>query len=411
MSKKQIGAALTALLLTFCFAGCGQQPDTAVPTATTETGQAAQQSISGIPKPVSPGSSLIDYDPSREIYFTCENMFMDIYFHQTSFASLKFFIFSKSPIDTDSVDVIVPVQNRYKVTVYEYPYARKTTYMAEKEQGISAIKPFDYGLYQVYCGMDYKELGELYRSFSEDDLWTEEEIAEFDEANNLYAASFRELTEEDLPEFYVYIVDVFFDSDSQVTEAFQEIDIVIGSRTYHQKVGEIRLNNAQKPLSYPVGQYGCLSIGQGNLNLYTGGISQHASAYDFTAETDMTLTGFRLLGDHTEVLDIFLQINGIEFGWDGKSPIDLSAGDHVRMNIVLKNPVISELSYHVQVYGELICLTDGKMESWPCEINLCLYTPDPYLMYAIIFDGLDLESCYRDYYFPCYATWLDEYVG
>lgn len=375
---------------------------------TTETTEVP--ACKGFPEVVNPGNSLIVYEPELDIYIGCDDSRLDIY-NDTSNITWKFDIVSKVPIDTNTFDIQIPIQNQYEVYIHQWDFPKETEYTVEENDSFSSFS-FPYELYTVYCGMDYSAIKTLYDTLSRDG-WDAESLEQYEDEKNKYRSSFQEITGSDLPVFYIYSVSVIFDTNSKVNESFQKVDFLINGKIYPRVIGEINLINESIPFDYPIGGYGKITLAQ-TPNLYGNGIGRNINLYrDFKVEQDLILTGFHILGDHTEVLDLYLEItsggNTVGFSWDGNSEISLFAGDELRIDLIYKREESSGLYYNLQMYTELDCMIDGKLKAIVSEINLNPTGYNPYMLYAIIFDGLDMESYYRDYYYPLVEPWREQY--
>jgi hypothetical protein len=92
--------------------------------------------------------------------------------------------------------------------------------------------------------------------------------------------------------------------------------------------------------------------------------------------------------------------------WDMSEPFELMPGDRVMIHIAYRDKTLHSLSYATKVWGYLIYEWD---EGTSCKLSECdvrtAAASNFYEMYALIFEGLDLESYYRDYYYPKYESW------
>lgn len=400
VKRWHVVAVLIAAFMICC--SCAKNASPGQPNAPQSGIDSAQAAVSGIPEVADPGNSLVPYEEGRQIYIGCENTQLDICFGETANITWGVTILSKEPIDTESFQILIPIRNQYQTYIIPWEYPRMTSYMMGSSDEADTVRTFSYDLYTVYCGLDYSEVRAMYEQFDADSHWNSEETARYNEKINEYLLPFQALTEADLPMFYYYEASVVFDISEPFTESFSEVDFVINGRTYHRQIGQINLIDGSLPYDYPIGGWGKIFISQPS-NIYGDDIGRTNWLYDFVAEEDMTISNFKVLGDHTEILDLYMKItsgeNTTDFYWDGRSPIHVYAGDQVQLNFTYRRPGLSNLHYNMQIYTEMDCILDGETKAWVAEINLVPNTYDPYLLYAIIFDGLDMESYFRDYYY------------
>lgn len=428
MKWRNLAGLFLACLIMLSLCGCAsgeKQPQ--------ET-ENALPSVTGMPKVENPGNALVDYDPARELYILCENVHLDIY-ASSGFGMLYFYIFSRAPLEADSISVEIPIETNYDVSVFEYPAAelRQTEATALKDgQSLGQVSGsglFPYYLYQCYAGVDFSKIGSLRKGAQEaegnhmpgaaglSDQWyamVNEEIP-----------NFMKLKAEELPEFYVYSVDIVFPGDPEKTqeESFHSMDVTIGDKTYHKEIGEVNFISGDLPLRAPVSglQYTPEFLQQSYTSMmgttqhpYSDGIGQD-TILSFTAQENMTLTGFQMVDRFTEILDLQLIIESAsgaskDIFWDGASPIDAAAGDKITLILYYKNPNMAGLWYETEMYAELDYTTGGAEQCILASRHLVpAYTLNKHELYAIIFDGLDMEPYYRDYYYPLYEPMLEDY--
>ena len=347
------------------------------------------------PTPENPGNSLIEYDPDRQIYFSCHNVDYDIYLDSSCAPFLSFWILSKDALNMDTLQADIPIQNRYSILYAEcYDESLGQLSMDDSIENAYIFRPY---LYQCYC----------------EKSWGDGEDSAILEAYN-------RLKPNDLPQFHIYSVTIMFEKTVGGEEAFQDIILTIEGKDYPLHIGEIRLHE-KAVLNYPDDQLldSSISLQSWSLGskamLYNGGIDQICPAFLFTAAYDMEILDLYLLDPNIEILDVRMNIhspNGtsMDFYWDMNSPVYLEQGDNVTIYVYYRDERQSCLDYTAKAWpvidyrcenGYYSAFTEGTLYR---ELNI-------YELYAIVFDGVDLESYYRDYYFPKYESWRQDYVS
>lgn len=390
-------------------------------------------SVTGMPKVENPGNTLVDYDPDRELYILCENVYLDVY-SASDPGLLLFYIFSRTPLEADSITVEIPAEINYEVSVSDPFDFRQTEATALKDGQtlgqVSGDQLFPYYLYQCYRGVDFTEIAKLQEAAQkaerENDFVRAAELSDQSYAlKNEEIPNFMNLKAEELPEFYVNYVSIWIygDPEEMKEESFHSMEVTIGDQTYHKEIGEVNLIPGELPLRAPVSglQYTPEFLQQSYTSMmgttqhpYSDGIGQD-TILSFTAQEDMTLTGFQMVDRFTEILDLRLIIesaSGVskDIYWDGASPIDAAAGDKITLVLYYKNPNMAGLWYETEMYGELDYTTAGSGEQ--CILatrHLIPIVMNKHELHAILFDGLDMEPYYRDYYYPIYEPLLEDY--
>lgn len=415
-TKKRVAILLMTLvfmLLLFGCAGSGGELESTT-NMPTEGSQGTDPMVYyGItsnvkPAPREESSWMIEYDPDREVYILCDNVYRDIYAGVSTNTDVSIYILSKEQLDTDSIIVTVPE------TMCPYVlYNTNTVFDAGTEvnadySASNAVMP--YYLYQVYRGYP----------FWDTDPETEEMRTKLDE---ILLADFKTLQPEDLPTFYLYSYSIVYFTEELtedwVTESYDHIQITIGDQVYDQQIGRVRiLPKSEFPSEHETCSMlgpGMMLSGMGSSKGYSDGISDYLNL-GIEASEDMTISDFRLIGMDTELLDITVEHTSgdytMSYSWNGTDPIDLLEGDRVLIYPIIRNPLIDAVSCDISY----ICAVDAQMEdgSWLCCTSSFQYGitfRNWYEMYAIIFDGVDMEAYYRDYYYRNFELWRNDFVG
>lgn len=400
MKRKMFGGLLWLLAICLALCGCGEN-DAVSTTETTIDGAEAASAIA--PKtPDNPGNSLIEYDPDREIFFSCHNYDMDIYFGATGSPTLAFWILSKEPLDIDTFEVEIPIQNEYSVYSAECLDERLGTLAMNGEESRAYFYP---QVYQCYFGAQWEE---GYPN------WDNTTILDDDGNTVLLSDAFEQLTAEDLPQFHAYSVVIDFQKTVGGDEAFQEIDMTIGGVHYHENIGEIRLHDTI-PLHYSpdtqiddesggIARQAIIAEGW-EPALYNDGINEEAALFFFTAPYDVELFDFYLLNPKIEVLDVRILIDSsdgtsMDFFWDRSERVYISEGDYVEVWMYYRDERQNELEYASKLWAVIDYECDKGCYSIWSESTIWRSQMNIYELYAIVFDGVDMEPYYRNYRIP-----------
>lgn len=405
MMKKVLCIFSCVLLCVALLCGCAGDPQG---TKSTEpsTQTVPAEALNAIAAPADPGNDLMDYDPGRELYILCHNIYVDFYTSGTINQGVNFYIISRKPLDTESVTVELPIQNEYSFEILDCGDTRITEAMAEQGTSVLTDARFPYYLYQVYQNIDWQELAALNSG----------DKGAFAEEQRKYSAAFYTLTEADIPEFHVYSCAIYFNPSSIFAdESFEEMKITIEGTTYTEAFGSVSLHNYPIPLEYPddgsASANGTLFISR----LYDDGIGAISSLYVFTAEQDMTITGISIQDKTIKMLDANVAIttqNGfsLEYQWDMSQPIDLSAGDQMSLSLTYQDERFTGLEGTSRINA---ALNYEAEDGFACKcVEMTLYRSLNYHeWYAVIFNGIDMKPYYMNYYYPVYAAWVEEYRG
>ena len=253
-------------------------------------------------------------------------------------------------------------------------------------------------VYEAYYGVDYSDYGS--------DTFDKQAAAAKD--------AFQNLTRYDIPMVYRYSVLVYFDFNVPlVDEEITYLDITINGTHYQPTLGCFRIIS-EKNSPYELGMG--LGFGGGRVWqdwLYNDGLYKFSFGGDMEIKEDMTITGMEFLGDQWEVLslNIWGKIGGmnVNFAWDGKSPIDLYEGDNISVNGVFYNPHLDGISYDILLLV-VFNAEVNKQAKYFLSRHRIISKTNPYELYAIIFDGVDMEPYYRGYYYEKNELWRKAYL-
>ena len=80
------------------------------------------------------------------------------------------------------------------------------------------------------------------------------------------------------------------------------------------------------------------------------------------------------------------------------------------MTAIIHNPDMENFSYYQKMHSELVYAVGEQLYSAVTEMSCSsTITMNLHELYAIIFDGVDMEHYYRDYYYPTSEDWRAEY--
>ena len=352
----------------------------------------------------------------------------------------SFYILSQQQLDPKSITVSVPIEHRYFVSVNQIPLGGAAEITKDGVQPSCAQNDFPYALYLAYQGKDFEKLAQMewkvnqLYSFAQQchKMLENKEItmAEYEQLVQPHRDALAELcayrteelgaycalTQEDIPQFYVYSVTVSFDYTTKATgETFTYIDVTIGTRVYRQQVGQITLKDRMQ-LPAQLDWYTNVEnaddgiMGSGNCpEPYNGGVHQINTYFHFKADVFKSLKRIVLDNPAHQIDRVWMKVkseNGqiFEDEWDMTEPYDIYPGDDVIIYVSYRDEYKENLGYTTKVYGYLEYESDGATY---CKMSEC-YIGNKlnfYVQYALIFEGMDLSSYYWDYYYPLYEPW------
>lgn len=415
----------------------GQNPNFTVPTYELETLPTIDRE---------PVGSLPGVDPEQELYImTGKNDIIYANRWKNNFYSFR--IYSKQPLDVNSISVKVPISSYYSVKVSQ----RELDGIKELDVGVRMderyyrSEDFTYPIYLAYRGKDFRKLLELKTKFEQlrkltseyDDMCyiekviTEEEYKqlmqpywdakqEYEDYLNAEWEDYLALTEADLPQFYAYNVFISFDNlgDLGATlekeESFTQIEVTIGDETYVQDIGKVTLIEDWElpaPLDWKITSNPLAGI-HGSTNgprPYNDGIHYINTYYHFVAGYYKLLEELVMLNPAQTIDRVWLKIKpagGKWFveEWDMSEPYEIYPGDEVIVYATYRDENLETLGYKTMTDAYLLYTTDGEQY---CKISHCSTYGEgsDYFWNAVLFDGIDFESYYWDYYFPIYEPW------
>ncbi len=394
--KRYLSLFLLLAMVLALLSGCGKDPKPTVPDPSSTpdfsdpatTKETASSTIPGdtvsVQWPVNEaGSSLIEYDPGREIFFLLGNADYTIYRSLSATSSYMFHILSLKPLDTSAIQASIPISAPYTVRISETKLYRKDDF----NQTVIEWYGFDKSLYDTYKKLDAS------------------------------LPAYESLKGEDLPRFYVYKVHFYVDSADMIEESFSTVKVQIGEDVYEHDIGNVRFEILgtldELAAVYDKKLYHGSSGYTTDMQPYNGGLYRKGPFFKFTADQDMTLTSLRLMNPHIELVDVIMTVTDttgmtMEYTWDQSQPVYLFQGDQVVISAILHDPNMEQLGYQTKVWGALDYEFDGGKLTKLSECHLYYGNSiNLYTLCAMVFHGIDMEP----YYTHIHATdaWRENY--
>lgn len=422
--KRHIFSMISAAVVIMSFVSCTN--------TTSKTGDTAASSESNGNIASADTEEIFSDHPERQIYFIGTNQNGDIYMNNSLVQHIQVGILSLEPIKIEDISVSVPIETDYTAEIGEgnYHYIRTTDYLLEQER-ILVSGAFPYYLYQCYRGTNWKEMYELYQACQ--DSITADNVEEmnaayerFHSCHDKYLPEYQALTEEDLPEVYLYNILIYFGQERgtiknpvQVSEQFNTIEIQIGEESYQLDIGEIRLHKETFPEEQRKWDSNEIEISSGlqyGLDTYPwgDGIAYHDDLWIFRAKQDLIISGIYLYEDQSgiELLGAHIQVESgsqsMDFYWDLKTPLTIAEGSDVTIGLFFKDQRLCELEYGARVNTVLEYKIGTETKSIIKDCAWDRLVSNIWLIYAAAFDGLDVSAYFEDYYRPINETWREE---
>lgn len=419
-AMKRIYAFCAAVVLTLFGTGC-ESGD--IPAETTNT---VPQIVETTEALYAPGNSLIEYDPDREIYIHCSNVQTTGYMGQSGYW-LPLTIYSKEHLIPEDIRVEMDAQNDYRINyISENVAGRDTQYNQFGDIFTSDSSYYPYHLFQVRQGTDFTLAGHLWGLYlNPPEFGTEEYEAmqvligektpwqAHEELMQEHWESYLAMTPENIPEFYVYNLNLEF--NGSIEESIQEMTFYVNDVPYKVSIGNLHLVPEGIPQTYPLSDavyMDCAVLDVPSVNYYGNGMASF-TAFTFTATDAMKLKELKFPnGDATLVsASLFITSGGmtVESSWDGKSEVLLYPGDMVDMHIVVQSPHLHGIHYHIDLLYELFMTVEEEPYCLSHQVSISSFYANYHEIYAMVFEGLDMESYYRDYYYAKSEMWRSEH--
>ena len=199
---KRIVTILLALVL---LCGCTDPAvQTTVPAESTVPTAEPVARLEPQTTPEERGSSLVDYDPNREVYFLFHNSDYSIYMDDSWVPYFDIFILSKKPIDLKTVKVVLPIESSYSIGwKREIKMEGISPYTHLEDVTLDEQNQFPLRVFLAYKGFDFEKLALLKET---NQAAYGEMLAELTELTR----EFNALPKNALPEFYAYHLQIQF---------------------------------------------------------------------------------------------------------------------------------------------------------------------------------------------------------
>lgn len=363
-----------------------------------------------------------------------------MYLNRGGFHHICLYIFSKNPLDCENISVTLDAENEYNVSIEEVKLESISESKDSALVGQTTATQYPYTLYQAYRGKDFYKLSELRHKV----IQLHEQVSSYDKlllngtitaeeyeiltepyriAYEEYCAyrdaemvDYLELTQADLPRFYVYQLFVNFSrTKNPIEETLTQVDVTIENCLYTYSVGPITLGKMDLPetIDWYIGDGENADdgiMGNGNAPLpYNDGVHWINSYFSFHADQYKLLQRIVLDNPNHQLDRVWVQVSQAEGSssiteWDMSDPFEVLPGDDVTIYISYRDDAVKDLGYATSVWGFLEYESNGQQH---CKISQCFIevSMNYYALYAMIFDGLDLEDYYWDYYYLFQEPW------
>lgn len=414
MMKKRVFILLFVLLLLLTACDSGGADGTNTPpeqTGTTSTPAVSDTQPSGTepeepfvythyPDPLLPSADEI----GKDYYLLCPEFDVDFTTGDRA-DTINIPLISKTEIDPDSIEITLPLEN--------IPYTVSVSQWRHPEQ-------MEQWIYECYLGADWAKQLEMSRISAKDEKdRTLEEQAKLDahlaEQNEIYK-QFNALEWKDYPgsisTFYGYWIVITFDyvdlpdEQRRAGEVLTYMDISWPGVSFRQACGEIRFSYQEIPVSDPFqGVFSMYTTAQMGVGGMPYGLANGSFFIEFQAEQDMVLSGISAIYGDPEITKIRLTVGGIDMIWDGKTPIPVSEGAKVTINVYYVDPAVASVTVAGKHIWQMDYYCDGAARKTVNSVRL-VRNLDMCILAAVYFDGVDIPAYYREYanelYGPAY---------
>ena len=339
-----------------------------------------------------------------------ENCDMDLYPDMGGDLNYTIFVLSRSPIEEGTIfaDALGTEADSFTVTDY---------HKAMNYEWGDGLRDVDYNnyIYQTRKGLDWAKALSLFKELQMaaevyyNDPSDEGALAAYEEATIRYS----EYTNKYLPEFlakkqelmdshsyYVYSVNIIFQSQIQTDEVVTEVHLDIDGEQHVLSIGRIGLHKQIiSDLNDHRGTFRYISIAGSSARYSPWLATSFELPFEFMVEEDMTLNCLESFGQQTQFPNINVVITDysgqtLHLKWDGNSPLYLESGAKVCLwveccdtrisgNAISRIQISFILRYSIEAENFYTVTSWGVRTEWPC-FDLC----------AVFLDGVDLRSYY-----------------
>lgn len=411
---KKICLLLAIVLL---LSGCGKEP------TITESPTITDPLEGTIPTDKLPvvleyeGELLIPLDTEREVYISLANQDIDFY-PVNDGPFVNFNILTKKHYSESEIKISIPMETSYEVLVEDYSEWYRQVPSDETGEALSLEQ------FMFMQDADWRILGQMQMNAKPADDQDPNEsldaILRFEEEMDKYRTTYSQLQASDIPEVYIYSVDILFTGlyDPQRVlhdEVVEIMDIEIGDEIYTINIGQWRFHTElPEELEYkrigikPSDSYSIRVMPYSD-NAYLNGYALFANVFSFTADKDITITGIRQYGAEVDLLGARISTSGnsMDYYWDMEQPIYVSAGEEVSIDVFVYDNRLKQYELNMLTY----LMLDYEIGSQTCAMrSACCFTRmnDVWDTYFLAFEGYDIGEYYTCFYNPeWHGWWLD----
>ena len=373
------------------------------------------------------GKPLIAPDPDRSAYFTLANQDCDFY-PNGQCRNVGFFILTKEPFGKENIKVRIPIETGYEVSVDDWS---KYCHSLEYDGYTHTVYGLDSYQYLSLQGIDWRGFSQLYHdcynAYNLADAVENTDPALYEQLQRLYIEPFHELhdaykaayescSEDDIPLFYIYSIEIYL--TDLCNEKTNTVEVDLGDETYILDIGEWRFHS-ELPEQFDVysDPTGIRRINMQTLS-FDGdadweGYALIRDAVWFRTTKDISLTALtaeeiesELIGCRVKYLDP--QENPtMDFYWDGKTPLDIPANTNVAINVYFFDERFTSYEVTLTTMLKLDYDVDDTHKSFttPAFMHRQNNIWDTYLM---AFHGYDIGEYYTCYYnFGSSSSWWE----
>ena len=246
-------------------------------------------------------SPLISPDPNRQVYISLANQDCDFY-PDLFYRAVTVTLLSKEKIDPAKISVEIPMQTGYSVSVLDWTEDCRELAC----RGVANLGLADYQYFSLH-GIDWAQIGQGFLdSMKASSYWNSESdfelgqkvLTAYSENYQAKMAEFKALYEsastEDLPMFYYYNVTIGF--TDLVDETVESLTFYLDGTSYPIEFGQWRMHSQQPESVILDGildelTFSNLCVLALTENAWRDGYARLPNALEFTARTDITLTG------------------------------------------------------------------------------------------------------------------------
>ena len=343
------------------------------------------------PDPMLPSADEI----GKDYYFLCPEFDVDFTTGDRA-DTIVIPLISKTEIDPDSIEVTLPLESiPYTVSVSQWRHPEK----------------MEKWIYDCYQGRDWTEALEMRRLDAKpEEERTDEEQAKLD----AYWAQQSEISKQynalewkdypgSLPTFYGYQIMITFDyvdlTDDQrrAGEVLTYMDISWPGVSFRQECGAIRFSYQEIPVSDSFqGVFSMYTTAQMGVGGMPYGLANGSFFIEFKAEQEMVITGISAIYGNPQITKIQLKIGGLDMVWDGKTPIPVSEGAKVTINVYSVDPAVASVIVAGKHIWQMDYYCDGAARKTVNSVRLTRNL-DMCILAAVYFDGVDVPAYYREY--------------